>query len=280
MENYKPIIVRSEQITIRTLNTRLEQKYGALEEITIPDFQRKSNQWSLDKQNTFISNVIQGSTLLIQPIVVGLIQNTKGSYLLDGYQRVSTVKDFLSNKLTINYNNKRIKREDLTQDELDSFLNTQISVTTVSNIENMNVAFDLFKRINSGVPLTKFQSIKGYTELSDLCKLISDDDNIRNLILKLKLATTSRSYDKKNNTNKIDQAILSAVCMAENMELYSSSKAMSSQWEVHYKKDNNVLDNYSAKYLDPTIWYKIYKQVDNVFDDGLGKTLGSSESRI
>ncbi|MBC2242335.1 DUF262 domain-containing protein [Listeria booriae] len=131
-----------------------------------PDFQRME-RWNLKKKQLFIDSLLRGWP--IQGIV--LIENNFSLEVLDGQQRLTTIYDFLNNKIKINgkfapYNDEIFDLDGLYFSMLNKSLQAEIFsrtlvISIISETELKN-APEFFARFNSPSPLQKNEKINAF----------------------------------------------------------------------------------------------------------------------
>ncbi len=126
-----------------------------------PDFQRR-DVWSTASKSKFIESLLLG--IPIPQILLSVKKDRKGSYIvLDGKQRLLTIKEFISGKTiderVFKLRGLRILKQyegkswnDLRADtELENqFLNETVRTTIVKNWISQAVLYEIFYRLNSG----------------------------------------------------------------------------------------------------------------------------------
>lgn len=127
-----------------------------------PDFQRR-NVWSTSAKSKFIESIFLG--VPIPQILLSAKRDVRSSYLvLDGKQRLTTVREFLDGKhsngrsfklrgLTVLENDlagkdwQKIRKD---EDWKDRFLNATLRTAVLKGWQNEAVLYEIFHRLNSG----------------------------------------------------------------------------------------------------------------------------------
>lgn len=128
----------------------LAQKMN-IDDIIIPDYQRKKI-WSEDHRSRFIESIVLGFPV---PFLFLADKEDGRLEIIDGYQRLSTIQDFLNNKLRLDDLEKLttvigFKYEDFPASQRRKLNNRTIRAIVLSDKSDPNVRFDIFERINSG----------------------------------------------------------------------------------------------------------------------------------
>jgi len=150
----KQIRITTKNFTVREVYTQI--KDGELD--LAPDFQR-SFVWENRRQVRLIESILLGIPL---PAFY-FNQDSQGSYqVIDGVQRLTTIKLFMSNELTLRDTHLEYLKDfqGLTYDTIDAptrrrFAGTQIVAHVIEPQTPDEVKYDIFNRVNTGgSPLT------------------------------------------------------------------------------------------------------------------------------
>lgn len=172
-----------------------------------PDYQR-NNIWKIDKQTAFIESLFMG--IIIPPIYVveipGANMLEESSYeVVDGKQRLTTIKNFLTNEITLHekaleyytdwFGGKRYaditsEYKELTNAMLSSVLD--IYVITANSPEFTK--YDIFSRLNKGAEKLKVNEIRKAIYRSQL--LLDIDTFIKERLDKELHPEFSEQYNK------------------------------------------------------------------------------------
>ena len=148
---------RLAEFTIGELMKKFQQKDGIPEIedenmsiLIVPKYQRDF-VWAEQMQSGFIESIFMG--IPIQPLFAFELDDVGNLELLDGVQRLSTIKAFVSNILLLknleeitNLNN--YKFEDLETPRKRKFLNTTLKVYIINENTDEGVRADIFRRLN------------------------------------------------------------------------------------------------------------------------------------
>jgi uncharacterized protein with ParB-like and HNH nuclease domain len=162
---------RLAEFTIGELNRKFYQRGEEITDIDeemsilfVPKYQRDF-VWSELMQSRFIESIFMG--VPIQPLFAFELNDEGNLELLDGVQRLSTVKSFSDNKLILNnleeittLNNYQF--EHLEASRKRKFLNTSLKVYIINENTDEGVRADIFRRINeTGKKLESAEIRKG-----------------------------------------------------------------------------------------------------------------------
>lgn len=144
------------QYTLYDVMLMLERKELIINE----NYQRASGIWPDDARSYFIDTILEG--YLFPRIYLYQTLNKKTNRpikeLVDGQQRITTIRDFINNKFILNSSSKNfqgLKFEDLTEEQQNKFRLYLIETTLILNA-GRNELFELFRRMNAYTsPLTK-----------------------------------------------------------------------------------------------------------------------------
>ncbi|MBF0438257.1 MAG: DUF262 domain-containing protein [Magnetococcales bacterium] len=191
------VFVRSEQRTVIEVVRRINLGRYDLN----PDFQRDF-VWPIEKQSRLIE-----SCLMRLPLPVFYVAEAKDGRIIvvDGLQRLNTMKRFLANEFALDLPNADVSksRKDYPLNgklfrELEFFLQERIEDTQlILYIIDVNAPerakLDIFERVNGGVPLTRQQMrnclyngpatrwLKETAELDSFKNIIGNALNVKNM---------------------------------------------------------------------------------------------------
>ena len=147
------LLIRNEQRTVFDVVRRIRQGGYVMN----PDFQRDF-VWDPDKQSKLIESVL----MRIPLPVFYLAENDEGKVIVvDGLQRLTTFHQFLNNEFTLKLPEQSLVHGK-TFEELSPKLQNRIEDCNLilyildSNVPD-NAKFEIFERVNGGVPLTRQQ---------------------------------------------------------------------------------------------------------------------------
>ena len=132
--------------------------------LVVPKYQRDF-VWPLEMQSRFIESIFMG--VPIQPLFAFELDEEGNLELLDGVQRLSTVKAFVSLSLTLNSLEEITTLNNYTFDMLETprkrkFLNTTLKVYIINEKTDEGIRADIFRRLNeTGKKLESAEIRKG-----------------------------------------------------------------------------------------------------------------------
>lgn len=151
--------------------------------------QRQVGQWNLTLESEFIESILLG--LPVHEIFCKPKSNINESfYVIDGSQRVTTLYRFYTNKIrlkkgipAISVNGTTFNISHRTFEELPKPFQKKILVSPVvlqimTGIKSERETFEIFRRLNSGVPLTKPQNSISKIPIDILLELNNLENNI------------------------------------------------------------------------------------------------------
>ncbi len=146
------LMIRSEVRTVHELLRRIDQGRVILD----PDFQR-AFVWDETRQSRLIESVL----LRIPLPVMYLAENSDGKLVVvDGLQRLSTFRRFVSGGLALRLERSALKGKRFSQLEMKHQArveDTQLVLYIIDSKVPEKVRLDIFERVNSGVALTRQQ---------------------------------------------------------------------------------------------------------------------------
>lgn len=156
----KPLVTTQTTSSSESIRTVLQDL--GLGRIFIPDYQRDSDQWDIEKKSLFIESVLNNLTVPAFFLCPTIIEGEDKLEVIDGQQRLTTLKEFYSNKLRLvasdeaaYFGDSSIHYAGKTFDELpDSFKKTFESyklplIQLPYNLDE-SIRLEIFKRINEG----------------------------------------------------------------------------------------------------------------------------------
>ncbi|WP_109119367.1 DUF262 domain-containing protein [Azospirillum sp. TSO22-1] len=150
---------RSQSESVETVINRLNR-----DEYFIPDYQRDSDQWDLEKESKFIESIVNNLTI---PAFF-LYENEDGRHeVVDGQQRLSTLRKFFNDQMrmseaeevnylipaSIQYAGKKYSELDIRLKRI--FLQYPLTLIFLPSSMKLSAKLEVFRRINEGgTPLT------------------------------------------------------------------------------------------------------------------------------
>ena len=122
-------------------------------------YQRPSGAWSKEDKQCLVDTIIKGEPMPV--FFLNLISDEKIFYIVDGQQRLDTIKAFYDNKIKLNgkfsgesNHNKTFNGENPISDEIrDKFLNYPLNFHILEDYDDEKVRI-IFSRLQRGKPLT------------------------------------------------------------------------------------------------------------------------------
>jgi len=203
-ENIKPrrVITQPYDYSVQDLVDKIESEDIELR----PDFQRNYVWATNDEKENKRSRLIESLILNIPiPVIYFAEKETLEYEVIDGQQRLQTLKDFLDDKFLLHGLEIREdligkKYSDLDKKTQDLIRKRSIRAIVILNDSDEDVKFKVFERLNLGsIPLTS-QEIRNNTmrgKFNDLLKELAKNTVFRKL-LKLKLIkdSTNMAYEE------------------------------------------------------------------------------------
>lgn len=141
-----------------------------------PDFQRR-DRWDVDKQSRFIESIIMN--VPIPPVFLG--EDQYGKYVvLDGRQRLTAIKDFLSNlfklsKLKVWEDLNGQNYNDLQKKKLAAAITRRfVPAVVILKESSSQVKYDVFDRLNTGGVIAEPMEIRNAVFQGGFNKLIRE----------------------------------------------------------------------------------------------------------
>lgn len=201
----------------------------SISSLEIPEYQRNFI-WSKEMQSKFIESLLMG--VPIQYLLAFELDDDGNLELLDGVQRLSSVKSFVDNLLTLEALEELDALNGFTFNDLNTarkrkFLNTQLKLYIIKENTTERIRADIFRRVNEG----------GKTlESAEIRKGKFIGNNFYNFILKMSesdefnvLFTTPKQPDKFRG---------------EKEELISRFFALSNNYQNFVHSVKGFLDEY------------------------------------
>lgn len=224
----RKLITESSDYTVETLVSKVLN-----ESVFIPDFQRKY-VWSDIQASKLIES------LIIQcPIpVIYLNQEKDERYsVIDGNQRVTSLKRFLNNEFTLKGLTAYSELEGLNYQQLDPRIQRHINNRTlrcisISKDTHPQVKFDVFERLNSGSVKLNKQELRHGLYYGKLIKSAKD------LVSKTEITKYVLPIDQKNKRMKGEEFILRFWTIGLDFDNYKGSLSASINNYIEKNKNN------------------------------------------
>ncbi|MCS3896282.1 hypothetical protein M2171_005415 [Bradyrhizobium japonicum USDA 38] len=221
------------QIRITTKNYTLREVYSQLDENELdlaPDFQR-SFVWHIRQQVRLIESILLGIPL---PAFYFNLDASGGMQVIDGVQRLTTVKRFMSDRLALARHDLEYLHDfaDAQFNHLDSatrrrFQSTQIVAHVIEPQTPDEVKYDIFNRVNTGGSPLKPQEIRHCMSRSRsrrfLKTLIESDDFSK----ATQYAFWSRDLSQRRDHRMTDRELALRFCAFLSVSIDEYAKASS-----------------------------------------------------
>lgn len=186
--NDEQYATQTEHKSVLTLVTECKNKQINLS----PPYQRDV-EWSSSKQQGYINSVY--SNIIPTPIIINInIDNEGIQDCIDGKQRITSLINFVSNKIYLEWNGKKVFYNKIpiaykndsycitfTKNELIKFNNRSIMVIKYNGLA-YEEQVDIFQRIQFGKKVSKSQLIMSIFKTEQICKIFKEFVN-RNIHL-------------------------------------------------------------------------------------------------
>lgn len=156
IENQRTIDYDTKDFTVELLVSKFEAG-----EFRIPDYQR-AFVWNEERQSKFIESVLLGLPI---PFMFMADREDGNLEVVDGAQRLSTLRAFLKNKLKLRPLEKLSLLHGLTYSELPpaqqrKFKNRSLRIIVLSDKTTSDSKFSIFERINTGSDALKHSELR------------------------------------------------------------------------------------------------------------------------
>ena len=200
--------------TLQALNKDMHKNVLVLEH----KLQRSEGQWNKNQKSDLIDSLLRKYP--INP-TYSVIQEDGTMAVIDGVQRLSTIRDFLDNKFSLAKNMENIiingeeknlsglKFNKLDEDVQSELLNSELQIYKISDYTDKDIR-ELFRRQNSGKPLS-----------SKLVRVVHESDKFSDVVYALSshpfMKKIMTSTQRKNGTDR-DIIIQTFMLMSSNQE--------------------------------------------------------------
>ena len=250
------MICTSSNIEIETIISRIDKKRLNLQ----PDFQR-GEVWSTAKQQKLIDTILRNWSM--PPIHV--IPAEKGVLeVMDGQQRLASIKNFCKGDFKINGNIEPLNDEiralhgkkysELPDEVKNRFLSYPVTFITLTDYEPTEPA-ELFERLNQPMKLTSAEQRNAYVGKTR--------NQIKNLVDKFKNLGASAETIGFSNSRLAYDEIIAKFCYYIEIETLTK-KIVSSDISHMYRSDSNVFSEKTLFECNRVLekFMKVIKQSD------------------
>lgn len=191
-ENKRKMLEKTKIVKQTWSITEIYQKIKNKDLILEPDYQR-NEVWHLSKQISFIESLFM--EIMIPPIYVVEVPNfnileRKKYEVVDGKQRLTTIKKFISNELILNkkyleyysdlYNGKNFTEIfNEYSEKVNQVLSSILDIYVITSNSPAETKYDIFARLNKGAEPLKVNEIRKAIYHSEVTQIIDKFINER-----------------------------------------------------------------------------------------------------
>ncbi len=210
-----------------------------------PYFQR-NYVWDNEKKSGLIESILIG--IPIPCIYVYLDNDTKTEVVIDGQQRLTTIKNFVKNNFPfINNNFEELNNKyfiELPEQLQNKILQSKVNFCCFNNISDKEILFEFFKRYNTGAVHLNHQEIRNCIfsgPYNDLIRELANYEPFSNLFL-------------NNKTDRLEKEeyVLRFLALYQDMKNYNG-------------KMNDFLDTHHQKMMNQSLSKEIQKELKLAF---------------
>ena len=248
------------------------------------EYQRYNNAWGPQQKGSLIVSILQNYP--IGEIIRNKVNSPDGISekfeIVDGYQRLTAISEFMNDQFALNPENSkkiiesylphfrvsgsksslsilksfglneniRLKFKNLPKSLQDKISETEVSVATLSNWDIKEV-IEYFRRVQEGKPLTnadKLHTIQ--TELTSNLKKLSSNENILNCLgLNLENGRKRKGSDRivyQTSLESIYCKLGQSIGQPSKLDNFFKDKEYSTEQEYYYNLINKFLSNLST----------------------------------
>ncbi len=233
----------------------------------VPQYQRDFI-WQIKMQSKFIESIFMG--VPIQPLFAFELDEDGNLELLDGVQRLSSIKSFVDNELTLSDLEELdslngFKFNDLETARKRKFSNTTLKLYIINQNTDEGIRADIFRRVNEGGQRLEPAEIRKGKFIGNL---------FYDFILEISNSTEfNRLFSSTKNTDKL---------RGEKEELVSRFYALSNNYTKFVHSVKGFMDEYiieTGKHFDDSMKNSLESEflstltfIDENFPNGLKKT--------
>jgi hypothetical protein len=221
------------QIRITTKNYTLREVFAQLEEGELdlaPDFQR-SFVWHAKQQIRLIESILLGIPL---PAFYFNLDSSGGMQVIDGVQRLTTVRRFMSDDLELSDDDLEYLHDfaEDTFSNLDSatrrrFQSTQIVAHVIEPQTPDEVKYDIFNRVNTGGSPLKAQEIRHCMSKSRSRNFLKELSEGQNFNEATQYAFWNKARTERRNLRMADRELALRFCAFRTVSIDEYSEAVS-----------------------------------------------------
>ncbi|SDM07297.1 DUF262 domain-containing protein [Chryseobacterium taihuense] len=256
------------KFVLQNEEANFEEEY--ISGLIVPQYQRKF-VWNEEMQSKFIESLFMG--VPIQPLFAFELDEDGNMELLDGVQRLSSIKSFFDNHLILTGLEELSALNGFIFSDLNSsrqrkFLNIQIKLYIINENTDEGVRADIFRRVNEGGKTLTASEIRQGKFMGN---------SFYSFILEM---AESEEFNKLFSSNKKSDKL-----RGEKEELVSRFFALSNDYLSFEHSVKGFIDNYilnTGKIFDDEIKEKMAKELNETLSfieknipNGFRKTEGS-----
>lgn len=249
----------AKQIDYSTAEFTIETIYNKLtrEEYYIPDYQRR-DIWTKQDKSRFIESLLMGIPI---PSIFLWENSDVILEVVDGAQRLYTIKGFIDNKFSLIKSKKMpsiggLMFKDLTPARQRKFYNTVIRSVQLTEKADAATRFDLFERINTtGKKLTQAELRRGLLggPFNDMINNLCTNVNFK------KLAPINETMVSSGLDNEV---ISRFFAFSDDLANYNNSIKefifnYVEKMNINFKKDPSLQNNYENRFITLIDFYQI-----------------------
>lgn len=148
-------------VVCRQKNIPVEYYLNSDRFVINPVFQRHF-VWTNQQKSRLIETILSG---LIMPAIYVYLDHETNKYLvIDGQQRLTTIKKFVNKEFTLSGLEETVYNDlnyfTLPKDAQDRFKNHDLNIIAIENVDSKDILFKLFKRFNTGATKLNAQELR------------------------------------------------------------------------------------------------------------------------
>jgi uncharacterized protein with ParB-like and HNH nuclease domain len=251
-------------------NEKIDLENEEISVLVVPQYQRDFI-WAETMQSKFVESIFMG--VPIQPLFAFELNEDGNMELLDGVQRLSSLRAFINNDLTLNNleeltNLNGYRFEQLENSRKRKLLNTSLKLYIINENTDEGVRADIFRRVNEGgKKLTDAEIRQGKFIGNNFYKFILENTKLEEFI---RLFSSAKDNEKLRGEE--EELISRFFAYSNNYQNFQHSvKPFIDTYIIEIgKKFTEEIGNVMQKELLNTL-----KFVENYIPNGFRKTQGS-----
>lgn len=229
-------------------NEKIDSEKEEISVLIVPQYQRDFI-WVEAMQAKFVESIFMG--VPIQPLFAFELDEDGNMELLDGVQRLSSLRAFINNKLQLNGLEELTNLNGYTFEQLETsrkrkLLNTSLKLYIINENTDEGVRADIFRRVNEGgkklepaeirkgkfIGNTFYEFILQCTKLNEFKTLFSatkEDDKLRGA----KEELVARFFAYSNNYNEFEHSVKTFI----DDYIFSTDKIFTNELKELYQSE-------------------------------------------